>query len=79
MLNWSKRRPTDAPKDIVDIELVDFEKTHNHFCTMKIKYKDSDEYIELKSRVLHNRIKDTWVVNGINSKGDYCTIDMISF
>ena len=31
MLNWSKRRPTDDTKEIVDIALVNFEKIHNNF------------------------------------------------
>ena len=46
---------------------------------MKIKYKNDDIFIELNARVLHNTIKDSWVLTGINSKGDSCTLDIIEF
>ena len=79
MMSWSKRRPIDKTKKIVNVELEGFSQIHNHFCKMFIQYDTSEEKIELNGRVLHNKIKDTWIVNAMNSKGDSCTIDIISF
>ncbi len=62
--SWSKRRKLDVSKEITNIEFVDFQKQHNHFCRMLVTYADGTED-NLLSRVVFNDIKLHWSIDGM--------------
>ena len=62
--SWSKRRKLDTPQIITHIEFINFEKTHNHFCKMRVVYEDNSEEL-LTSRVIYNQIKQHWSIDGM--------------
>jgi len=63
--SWSKRREVDQSKQVENIEFVDFEKKHNHFCKMQVLYTDGTKD-SLISRVIFNEIKKHWSVDGMH-------------
>lgn len=75
-LSWSKRRNHNTQEsEVLDIELINFKKEDNHFCTMIVDYEN--EKIELNARVLYNDRQNYWVVAGINTKGKQCSIKLL--
>lgn len=74
-LSWSKRRNHSEEKEALKVSLIGFEKKPNHFCKMIVNY--DDEEVELNARVIYNEIQDYWVVSGINTKGNQCSIKII--
>ena len=74
-MSWFKRRtPTPEPKAInITIEGLVLER--NHACSMVAEYDDGNKY-DLSARVHHNQIKDTWTVQGLDSKGHSVVVDI---
>ncbi|MBV1909617.1 MAG: hypothetical protein KUG78_09870 [Kangiellaceae bacterium] len=62
--SWSKRRMLDKEKSILNIDFLDFQKQHNHFCKMLVHYKDGSDEM-LISRVIFNDIKSHWSIDGM--------------
>lgn len=75
-LSWSKRRTHTENKEILNVRLEDYKEEINHFCKMYISY-DNEAEIELTARVTYNDIQDYWIVAGINTKGDQCSIKIL--
>ena len=74
-MSWFKRRnPTPEPKAI-SVEITGLELIRNHACTMLATYDDGNTY-ELGARVLHNDIKDTWSVQGLDTIGHSVVCDI---
>ncbi len=64
-LSWSKRRKIDPPREINHIEVINFQKKPNHFCQLKVEFKDGNTETYL-SRVTFNEIKSQWIVDGMH-------------
>ena len=62
--SWSKRRKMEPPKPILDIQIIDFIKQHNHFCRLNVTYADGTVE-SLLSRVIYNPLKDHWTIDGL--------------
>ena len=63
--DWYKRRkPNSDEVSIVDYEVIDFEKTHNHMCKIKITYSNGKEKV-LIARVIFNQLTNVWTIDGM--------------
>lgn len=77
--NWSKRRiPTDLPL-IAEYRVHDFVPVPDTYCTVLIRYENSNEFRELTGRVCENSITKKLTINGINSSGDFIILDVMEF
>lgn len=67
--SWSKRRKMDQPsRQLVEFEVVGFEKVDKHRCAMQLKYDDGEQ-ITLTARVYVNQ------THHIQDDGSLVTID----
>tara|TARA_Y100001960_G_scaffold194919_1_gene204067 strand:- start:26448 stop:26756 length:309 start_codon:yes stop_codon:yes gene_type:complete len=73
-LSWSKRRPLDKEKKVLNLQVENFKKEINHFCTMIVEFED--ETVTLKGRVTYNDIKHYWTICGINGGGNTLAIKL---
>ena len=64
--DWYKRRRGLPIPKAVSVELVNFKKEKNSFCTM-IATLDNGETVELLARVIYNSIKDHYTVEGMDT------------
>lgn len=72
---WSKRRaPTQKP-DYQQITVEHFHYEHNAQCVVHAYINDVE--IQLKGRILHNKIKNTWSINSLNSQGHSINLQVI--
>ncbi len=77
-MSWYKRRtPRPEPKAI-NVTIEGFEQKCGHKCKMEAEYDDGNLY-QLSAKVQHNSIKDTWSVQGLDSKGHSVVIDILEF
>ena len=75
-VTWYKRRnPTPQPQ-CVDVVIKDLKLEKNHACSMIAEYDDGN-FWHLSARVHHNEIKNTWTVQGLDSKGHSVVVDVI--
>lgn len=77
-MSWFKRRTPKPEPKAINVTIEGFAKKHGHPCEMKAEYDDGNLY-ELTARVHHNDIKDTWTVQGLDSKGHSVVIDILEF
>lgn len=62
--SWFKRRlPKQEPKAVL-VELVNYRQEDNHFCTMIVTFDDGNVK-QLIGRVIQNKIKGHWTVDGM--------------
>lgn len=62
--SWFKRRlPKPEPK-ATSVELIDYRQEDNHFCTMIVSFDDGTTK-SLIGRVIQNKIKGHWTVDGM--------------
>ncbi len=75
-MSWYKRRaPTKELLAEKVIDITDLQLIHNHACEMEVLCDDGNLYI-LNARVHHNKIKDTWTVQGLNATGLSVVVDL---
>jgi len=80
-MSWFKRRTPTAEERVVQemiVDVVGFEKIHNHVCTMVVVYKDGPRY-ELSARVHLNHLAkpNRWTVQGFNAQGIGVVVDVV--
>ena len=76
-MSWFKRRtPTKEIKVTEVIEITDLQLIRNHACEMEVLCDDGKSYM-LGARVHHNKIKDTWTIQGLNPHGLSVVVDLI--
>ena len=75
-LDWYKRRAPSKEPIALSAKVMGFEKVHNHKCQLRVRYDDHVER-ELIGRVLHNRLKDHWTINGLNANGFVVSVKVI--
>lgn len=76
-LSWYKRRiNTENKKEIINIDIKDFKKERFSFCNMIVTFKE--ETVKLTGQVIHNTIKDIWLINGIDSQGNQVVIEILN-
>lgn len=64
-LSWCKRRAPDKKVKIINVGIIGYEQIHNHFCRMIVDYEDGTQK-NLISRVLYNKMKDHWIIDGMH-------------
>ena len=62
--DWFKRRLSKRPQVPCKVEVFDFKKEKNHFCTLTVHFEDGTSK-NLYSRVIQNHITKDWVVDGM--------------
>jgi len=63
--DWFKRRSGDKKfKHPINVEVIDFKKVDQHFCTLVAHYSDGSKR-EFIARVLQNHITKSWVVDAM--------------
>lgn len=64
--DWYKRRvpSKQAPATVINVEVPDYEKKHNHMCSMVVEY-DNGHIESLVARVIQNQITKEWTVDGM--------------
>ena len=63
--SWYKRRRPEEENKVRSVRVPDYKKEHNHICDMHVIYEDGTETTYI-ARVLHNEIKDEWIVDGMH-------------
>lgn len=62
--DWYKRRvPSTAPK-AVSVAFDNLQQQANHMCKMHVTF-DNGEIKQLISRVIYNKLNNTWSVDGM--------------
>ena len=75
-LSWCKRREYEKKElNVEAIMLNGFKKERFSLCDMIVILKSGEE-IKLSGQVIHNQIKDQWMINGIDSKGNQVAIEV---
>jgi hypothetical protein len=75
-MEWSKRRKVSQVPQAISLQVLDFIKEANHFCDAVVTY-DNGETHKLLARVLHNDIKNTWMINALDSHGHSISAKLI--
>ena len=76
--SWVKRRAYEVSPIPKKLEVIGFEKIHNHSCSMIVEYENGDRY-ELSGRVSLNSLAkpERWTVQGLNPTGISVIVDLI--
>jgi len=63
--DWYKRRtPSENKVSPVEVDIPDYQATHNHICNMAVSYSDGSSKV-LIARVLFNEFTHQWTVDGM--------------
>jgi len=62
--DWAKRRTHTKREKPVAVQVLDFKKVKNHFCTLTVYFEDGSSK-DLLSRVVQNHITKSWVIDGM--------------
>lgn len=77
-MSWFKRRTPKPEPKAINVTIEGLVLKSGHMCDMVAEYDDGNSY-DLGAQVHHNEIKDTWSVQGLDSKGHSVVIDITEF